>query len=304
MGKRVINLEKREKNMNEMINEFLNFKITQGSADLTLRDYKKTFKQFEHYNYDFMEYLKSKTGGSPARFNIPYSNLNAFYNWCVRQEYLEYNPLIKSGLKKIRDDGRIRVASINDIQKLMKVIDTKTYVGLRDYTIIMLMLDSGIRPKEVFGLSIDCFDDEIITIDKKVAKTRQKRLVPISKIVSSNIKKLIEIKPTTWKNDFIFCSYDGEQMHGIMFDRRLYIYSEQAKVKITPYDLRHTFATMYLNNKGNVFALQRIMGHSDLRMTKRYIAISDEQLIEQHSISSPLNNILVPNKRIARIDRL
>ena len=92
-------------------------------------------------------------------------------------------------------------------------------------------------------------------------------------------------------------------MHIEMFDKRLQIYSQQAKVKITPYDLRHTFATMYLNNQGNVFALQRIMGHSDLRMTKRYIAISDEQLIEQHNLSTPLNNIVVTSKRIDRIKK-
>lgn len=292
--------EQKEKSIKELINEFMDFKITQGSSDLTLRDYTKTFKQWESFDFDFMQYLKSKSGESPARFNIPYSNINALYNWCVLQEYIPNNPLLKSGLKKVRDDGKIRTASIEDIHRLLKVMDLETYTGIRDYTICLLMLDCGIRPKEIFGLTIDSYNQDSIIISKKVAKTRQERVVPISKVISIQIEKIIDLKSPEWKNDYIFCSYEGEQMHDTMLSKRLLLYSHLAKIKITPYDLRHTFATMYLNNQGNVFSLQKIMGHSDLRMTKRYIAISSEQLIEQHKTISPINNILVDKKRVIK----
>ncbi len=296
-----INSEQK-KTTQEMIDEFMNFKTLQGISDLTLRDYNKTFNQWKEFNYDYMEFLKSKQGGSPAKFNIPYSNLNAFYNWCIRLEYYPSNPLTKTGLKKVKDDGKVRTISINEIKKLIKVIDINTYAGIRDYTIIMLILDCGIRPKEVFNLKIENFNDNIIEIDKYTSKTRKRRIVPISKLVINNIKKVLALKPTEWKNDFIFCSYDGEQMHSIMFSKRLYIYSEKAAVKVTPYDLRHTFATMYIQNSGNVFSLQSIMGHSDIRMTKRYISISEEQLIKEHITASPLNNIISRSRK--RIDKI
>jgi len=302
MAKRIINFEaEKEKGIKEMITEFIDFKITQGCSQLTMKNYNSTFRWFEDYDFDFMELLKTKSDASPAKFNVPYSCINAFYNWCVLQEYILKNPLLKSGLKKIRDDGNIRVVNIPNIQKLLSVIDLNTYVGLRDKAIIMIMLDSGVRPKEIFGLTIEDFTGDTLIIQKKVAKTRQLRVVPVSKIVSTQIKKIIALKPCEWSNNYIFCSYDGLQMHVEMFDKRLKKYSKDADVNIKPYDLRHSFATMYLNNNGNVFSLQKIMGHSDLRMTKRYIAITDEQLVEQHKTNSPINNILRKNMRIDKI---
>ena len=47
-------------------------------------------------------------------------------------------------------------------------------------------------------------------------------------------------------------------------------YSEKSGEKITPYQLRHSFATLFLKNGGDVFSLQHLMAHADLRTTKRY----------------------------------
>ena len=64
--------------------------------------------------------------------------------------------------------------------------------------------------------------------------------------------------------------------------------SARCGVKIIPYQLRHSFATLYLKNGGDLFTLQKQMGHSDLRMTKRYTEIDNDFLQSQHSTFSPL----------------
>jgi site-specific recombinase XerD len=56
--------------------------------------------------------------------------------------------------------------------------------------------------------------------------------------------------------------------------------------------LRHAFALGFLRNEGNIFALQRIMGHSSLEMTRRYLALTDQDLKEAHAKASPLNNLM------------
>lgn len=58
------------------------------------------------------------------------------------------------GLKKKRDEGRIRHIEENAIKKLLEVIDLTTFAGLREYVTILLTLDTGIRPKEAFSLRI------------------------------------------------------------------------------------------------------------------------------------------------------
>jgi len=73
------------------------------------------------------------------------------------------------------------------------------------------------------------------------------------------------------------------------WEKRLQEYSRKIGYRITPYDLRHTFALLYLRNSGNVFALQQMLGHSDISMTKRHIKLAGTVIKAQHLISSPIN---------------
>lgn len=76
-------------------------------------------------------------------------------------------------------------------------------------------------------------------------------------------------------------------------------YSKKLGYRVTPYDLRHTFALYSLREGMNVFALQRILGHTDLTMTKRYLALTQEDLHKEHDKSSPLR--LFEKKRLRKL---
>jgi len=65
------------------------------------------------------------------------------------------------------------------------------------------------------------------------------------------------------------------------------------------YDLRHAFALSYLRNGGNTLSLQRILGHTDLTMTKRYVAYTLGDIKEQHAHASPVNRLVPVKKRMA-----
>jgi integrase len=68
--------------------------------------------------------------------------------------------------------------------------------------------------------------------------------------------------------------------------------------KIRAYDLRHCFALYYLRAGGDVFSLQRMMGHSNLAMTQKYIALTEQDLRNQHAKSSPLHWYISINSTI------
>jgi site-specific recombinase XerD len=80
---------------------------------------------------------------------------------------------------------------------------------------------------------------------------------------------------------------------------RLKGYSVRLGHSITPYSLRHSFALLYLRNGGNVFTLQRTMGHADLNMTKRYLALNGEDLKREHDTAAPVN--LFNKKRVKNL---
>jgi site-specific recombinase XerD len=73
---------------------------------------------------------------------------------------------------------------------------------------------------------------------------------------------------------------------------RLEVYARLIGVKFHPYALRHTFATHFLRAGGNALALQKLMGHSTLEMTKRYVHLTAADLKAQHEMASPLNGLI------------
>lgn len=133
--------------------QFLFFKKAQGLADRTIKDYNTTFERFEkYYNKENIEIDEVKnsllqmfekiSNGAPATFNVPYANLMCFFNWCVTNEFLEKNPLRLTGLKKKRDEGKVRTIPEDIIVKLFDILDINTFIGFRDYVILVITLDT------------------------------------------------------------------------------------------------------------------------------------------------------------------
>lgn len=83
------------------------------------------------------------------------------------------------------------------------------------------------------------------------------------------------------------------------WEKRMKSYSKIINHKIIPYDLRHSFAIMFLN--GNIFVLQHELGHTDITMTKRNVRLTQSDIKEQHCTASPVNVFV---KRTTRIQKL
>jgi len=300
--------------LKDVIDLFISFKQAEGLRERTLQDYFYTFKEFSKY-IDFhkqidehalklavIEFLKSKANKQPATYNRPYSNLHTFFEWCKRNNFLSKNPIKVLGLKKKRDDGKLKHVEEEAIKKLLSVIDVKTYAGLRDYALILLTLDTGIRPKEAFALTFEDIDFErlTVTIRKEYSKTNKERILPISPQTAQTLKALFEVTPKDWDNK-VFHTVEGNEMTINRWEKRLSEYSKKIGCKITPYQLRHTFAIMFLRNGGNVFALQYEMGHEDISTTKRYLQLTQQDIRQQHMVASPVNNFV---KRTTKVKRL
>lgn len=314
MAKRMfkISQEIERKSIDEIFNSFIMVKSAEGIAPRTMKLYHYEYKHFKQY-YDevndiqqaVINFFAFKAGQAPVTYNMTYKVLNCLFNYAVTQDYIDVNPIKKIGLKPKRDDGKIRCVSDDKLRDFINVLDLTEYVEFRDYVIILLMLDTGIRPSECFSLTADNvdFDENIITISKEYAKTRNKRYLPISNITKHLITKLMAVKPLEWTNKHIFLSNTGNEISVALLTRRFRLYSERSGIKITPYDLRHSYATKYLENEGNVFTLQQVMGHTKLDMTKRYISVSNRLIKEDHQKASPLNNIIKRNTKMTKLFR-
>lgn len=81
----------------------------------------------------------------PATYNIRRAYLKTFFQWSIDEGYIDENPL--EGFKKRKTQGRIIDVPKDILTKLLKLPNIKTFAGLRDYSLIVFTLDTGVRPK-------------------------------------------------------------------------------------------------------------------------------------------------------------
>ncbi|WP_229776433.1 tyrosine-type recombinase/integrase [Alicyclobacillus cellulosilyticus] len=241
---------------------------------------------------------------SATYFNLRREYLKAFFAWCVEEGYLPSNPL--NGIPKRRNEGNCRNVDADTLKRLLELPDQRTYAGLRDYALMLLQLDTGIRPGEAFQLLPEHFRLSAleVTIPATTAKTRTARTVVMSPQTAKAIRKLLAARPADWGDDVpVFASASGRQLDRNAWARRIADYARKLGVRITPYMLRHTSAIMFLRGGGHVFALQRQLGHTSLTMTKRYVHLAESDLHEQHAMASPVNQLLPQRTRARKVGR-
>jgi site-specific recombinase XerD len=295
----------------ELLEEFLTFKRAQGRSPRTLQDYDGTvhlfFKRYPlawnspNLKMHLMDFLtKSKC---PATYNIRLAYLKCFFSWLVDEEIVSANPL--SDFKQRKESPRIVNIAPKILKELLTLPKLSTYSGMRDYALLLLHLDTGIRPLEALTLLPSDFNyrGREVTVRAENAKTRISRTLPLSDITAKAIKKLLETRPSKWNGESpIYANWEGNVMRVETWAQRVKeLYAAHLGVSLRPYDLRHAFALNFLRNGGNVFALQRIMGHSNLDMTKRYLALTSQDIQGEHAKSSPLTKIAGRKARAVRL---
>lgn len=135
-----------------------------------------------------------------------------------------------------------------------------------------------------------------------MAKTRTGRTVPITVETARAVTQLINHRHQLWGDKVpVFCNSDGKKLESRSWNNRLEMYGRKLKIKVRPYDLRHCFAINFLRNGGQLFALQRTLGHTNLNMTKIYCNFTMDDLRREHLKASPLNTILSNRNRVRKI---
>ncbi len=149
-------------------------------------------------------------------------------------------------------------------------------------------IHTGLRLAELCGLRwdrIDFVNNQISVTrtrdkfgSKETTKTKIKRFVPMTNEV--RILLLSLFKTNHRNNPYIFLESDGTEVKYAHIYRRFHKAQDIAGItnKIRFHDLRHSFASNYMMNGGNVFDLQKLLGHTDIKMTMRYAHFTPDHL--------------------------
>jgi site-specific recombinase XerD len=309
---RVVLFQEKFHSWEDALEAFALFRKAEGYSERTIKDYRY------HITHFFKEYPQAwdpqdtdktrmavlsflgQDDIAPATFNIRRKYLKAFFSWLIDEGAYTKNPLDGIGTRKA--EPRIVQHSAEVLEKLLKLPDKSTYCGKRDYALMCISLDTAIRPSEALSLTVEDVNlkDMVVLVRASISKTRKSRTLPFSIETAKAIQALIMARPKEWDTPLLFTNHEGQKftLSGWMQRLRKHYAPKLALKRLSPYDLRHDAALHFLRNGMNPFALQAIMGHSNLETTKHYIALVEADIREAHEAASPVKKLIGSKKRI------
>lgn len=240
---------------------------------------------------NFVEHEK-KRGMQNTTINLRLRAIRAFFGYLKSMKYISVNPLKKYPLLKIRD-GNIETFSMKQLRQLLNAPDRRTFTGLRDYTFMLLLLETGLRLSEVTAVQIDDVKLPEGQIFVRHTKGHMHRYVPIQAKMKEQLRRYMRIRGTC-ETERLFVTIDGEPMARSALQKIVGNYGRKAGIKgvrCSPHTLRHTFAKLSVMNGAGVFELQKILGHSTMEMVKTYVNLYSSEVNERHKEFSPLRDL-------------
>lgn len=242
-------------------------------------------KYFVAYMVDVKKYALNT-------INNRIKTVKRFFSFLNREGWIQHNP---TEHLKTRSGQRTVIYSLTEDQviALLAQPDQTTFTGLRDYSMLYLMLDTGLRLGEVLKLKISQVDFKQCYLLGVLGKSRRPRDVPFCDEVRKVLMKYLKNRGESPEPTF-FVTVDGTPMSARTFQETLKAYGDRAMiqgVRVSPHTMRHTFAKMYILNSGDPYSLQEILGHTTQDMVKVYVNLWKPEKKLQHTKASPMRNL-------------
>ena len=241
---------------------------------------------------------KAKTMSTHTMYNRV-NALRSFFGWLHRQGYTDEHVL--QNLKQPKTaDLVIEPLNREEIDQIMRTINPKTALGARNTALVTIMLDTGLRISEVAGLK-----DRDVHLEgqyvKAMGKGSKERVVSFG---TACRKALFQYRqryrgdPAHSKVETFFLSIDGYPLTADSLKSLIKRLSKSSGVdRLHPHLLRHTYATMFLLNGGDVFLLKQNLGHTTLTMVEHYLHIAAQTAAIRSQGFSPLDHLEVAGER-------
>lgn len=294
--------------LSQAFDEFLLDRIASGATEKTIMDYKQKIRVFRSYAKEdipvdqidlifcrkYYVWLQERDVSS-VTIQAYIRNLRAFLNWLYLNDYIETDICHRFRLPKAKRKY-IDILTDNEISLIFDVLSGDRWVDLRNRLIIMLMLDCGLRLNEVVTARRDYLHlhEKYIIVD---GKGNKQRAVPFGRMLEETMSAYLE-KTVNFGTLIISGCRDGRQKrppepitYEAVKDLFRVLKKETGIARLHPHLLRHTFATRYLENGGNIYALQMILGHTQLTMCQKYLHLASSKVRADFINYSPLDRL-------------
>ena len=258
---------------------FKNYVDSLGDGPLTLPT-KSTLERFV--------ITQRERGKRPVTCNTYIGAMNAFCRWLHGEGEIP-EPL---RLKKLLVERRV-LPLLNDVElRQLLTFKPKTFWQARTSLAVATVLDTGLRISELLSLKRSDVDFDNLLL-KVFGKGRKERLLPFSPELRKRFFRFEKLRTRkAVLNELVFAGFGGARWEKRNSTTSLYLL--QDKLGLTRFGwhrLRHTFATNYLRQGGDIVRLSMVLGHSQITTTQRYLHLLTEDLSASHQKVSILNRL-------------
>jgi site-specific recombinase XerD len=216
--------------------------------------------------------------------------VRVFYRYLYFEDIIDINI---NKLKLIKADKEVIMPLTDyEVKLLLNSFEPLTFLGERDKLICMLMLDCGLRRGEVVNLKLSDIDKNKHTMIIN-GKGSKQRIVPFGKTVKTQLMCYLTMrskKPCSF--DSLFLTVEREPITAntikMLFQR---LKSSSGISRLYPHLLRHTFATNYILQGGNLEVLRVLLGHSSISITQIYIHLAAQMQLVNNRFDSHLDTL-------------
>lgn len=241
--------------------------------------------------YKFMLFLQTERGNSPVTRSRKVSSLSSYFKYLANKKMcIHINPLEE--LETPKHGKRLpKYLTLEQCYDLLNAVEGP--YKERDYCILVLFLNCGMRLSELCSINYNSINDGKLSI---IGKGNKERKVYLNDACINAIKEYMKVRPTDGVKDkyALFISRQNKRLSPKSVQAMVNKYLDKIGLGGQGYSvhkLRHTAATlMYQHGGVDIRVLKEILGHENLGTTEIYTHLSDKQLEDAIS-SNPLANV-------------
>ena len=235
--------------------------------------------------YENLTVIRDLSPGTAVRhFNVMHHMMEKASTIWSRETGIDRNPADQVEVRR-PDDQRDRYLSEDELRRLKRALDEKMYrKGTRTINktffrlrlIALIAVTTGMRQAEIFGLGRQdvMYSEGLLAVGGKL-KGGKMRYVPLLPEVAGELRRF----PAVMGEDRIFPPEPGATSGRQRVEGSFEDLLERAGIKdFRFHDLRHTFASWFMMNGGDLYELAKILGHSNIQMTERYAKLARQHI--------------------------
>ena len=250
---------------------------------------------------NFLMYARSDRKNSTTTRMRKISSLKSFYHYaCNKRHLVDVNPTTEVDAPK-KSKTLPKFLTVEESVRLLETVraDKESKTTERDYSIIALFLNTGMRLSELVGLNLESFDSELNTVTV-IGKGNKERLIYLNRAAKNAVVSYLRIRldpkhiRTSDHAFFLSARQTRISPKTVQWMVQKYLYRAGLGSRgLSVHKLRHTAATlMYQSGKVDIRVLKDILGHEQLNTTQIYTHVVDRN-IEEALDNNPLSDVII-----------